>query len=86
MRSSPALILAGLAVLAAGPALAQVSSPGIDSLNATNERLSERSEIRGIEQRQQFQNNETRLNIERNNLLGPSTAPSPGVIVVPGRH
>ena len=80
-----ATLLAGLVLLAASPAMAQ-SRNGIDSLNATNERLSERSEIRGIEQRQQFQNNETRLDVERNNLLGPSTTPSPGVIVVPGRH
>jgi hypothetical protein len=78
-------LLACLVLLAASPAMAQ-SRNGIDSLNATNERLSERSEIRGIEQRQQFQNNETRLDVERNNLLGPSTTPSPGVIVVPGRH
>jgi hypothetical protein len=78
-------LLACLVLLAASPAMAQ-SRNGIDSLNATNERLSERSEIRGIEQRQQFQNNETRLDVERNNLLGPSTTPAPGVIVVPGRH
>jgi hypothetical protein len=80
-----ATLLAGLALLAANPALAQ-SRGGIDSLNATNERLSERSEARSIEQRQQFQNNQTRTDVQRNELLGSTPTPSPGVIVVPGRH
>jgi hypothetical protein len=83
MRSSPAL-LAGLAVLAASPALAQVSSRGVDSLNATNERLSNRSELRGIEQRQQFDTNQSRLQIQRSDLFRPSAPPAP--IVVPGRR
>lgn len=83
MRASHTLLLAGLALLAAGPAFAQ-SSRALDSLNATNERLSTRSEIRGIEQRQQFDTNQNRMQIQRNELFRPS--PSPGVIVVPGRR
>ena len=78
-----ATLLAGLALLAASPALAQ-SRGGIDSLNATNERLSNRSEIRGIEQRQQFQNNQTRMDIQRSDLFRPSAPSAP--IVVPGRR
>jgi hypothetical protein len=84
MRSSAALLLAGLAVLAAGPALAQVSSRGVDSLNDTNERLSTRSELRGIEQRQQFDTNQTRMQIQRSDLFRPSAPAAP--IVVPGRR
>lgn len=80
-----ATFLVGLTLLAASPALAQ-SGGGIDSLNATNERLSNRSEIEGIEQRQQFQNNQTRTDIERSDLFRPSPAPSPGLIVEPGRR
>jgi len=83
MRASRALSLAGLALLIASPAAAQ-SPGGIDGLNATNERLSNRSEIRGIEQRQQFENNQTRMQIQRNELFRPT--PSPGTIAVPGRR
>ena len=83
MRASHTLLLAGLALLAAGPALAQ-SSRALDSLNATNERLSTRSEIRGIEQRQQFDTNQNRMQIQRNELFRPT--PSPGVVVVPGHR
>jgi hypothetical protein len=78
-----ATLLAGLALLAVDPALAQ-SRGSLDSLNETNERLSNRSETRSIEQRQQFENNQTRMDLQRNELLGPT--PSPGVIVVPGRR
>ncbi|MGU3361089.1 hypothetical protein ACLBWX_12210 [Methylobacterium sp. M6A4_1b] len=84
MHRSPALILAGLGVLAAGPALAQVSSRGVDSLNATNERLSNRSELRGIEQRQQFDTNQSRMQIQRSDLFRPSAPVAP--IIVPGRR
>jgi hypothetical protein len=84
MRASPTLLLAALALLAAGPALAQSSNGAINSLNATNDRLSTRSEIRGIEQRQQFNNNQTRMQIERGDLFRPSAPAAP--IVVPGRR
>ena len=83
MRASHTLLLAGLALLAAGPALAQASR-ALDSLNATNERLSTRSEIRGLEQRQQFDTNQNRMQIQRNELFRPT--PSPGVVVVPGHR
>lgn len=82
MRASPAL-LAGLALLAAGPAMAQ-SSRALDSLNATNDRLSNRSEIRGIEQRQQFNDNQMRMQMDRGALFRPSTPAAP--MVVPGRR
>ena len=78
-----AILIAGLVLLTADPVLAQ-SRDSIDSLNATNERLSERSEIRGVEQQQQFRNNETRMDIERSDLFRPTPAPS--VIVEPGRR
>ncbi|KQP38235.1 hypothetical protein ASF49_04235 [Methylobacterium sp. Leaf104] len=84
MHRSPALILAGLALLAAGPALAQSSNGAINSLNATNDRLSTRSEIRGIEQRQQFDSNQTRMQIQRSDLFRPSAPAAP--IIVPGRR
>lgn len=79
-----AFALAAVAPLAAGPAVAQVSSRGADSLNATNERLSNRSELRGIEQRQQFDTNQTRMQIQRSDLFRPSAPPAP--IIVPGRR
>lgn len=82
MRASPAL-LAGLALLAAGPAMAQ-SSRALDSLNATNDRLSNRSEIRGIEQRQQFNDNQMRMQMDRGALFRPSAPAAP--MVVPGRR
>lgn len=84
MRAPHTVLLAGLALLAAVPAFAQSSNGAINSLNATNDRLSTRSEIRGIEQRQQFDTNQTRMQVQRNDLFRPT--PSPGVIVVPGRR
>ena len=78
-----AILIAGLVLLTADPVLAQ-SRDSIDSLNATNERLSERSEIRGVEQQQQFRNNETRMDIERSDLL--RSTPAPSVLVEPGRR
>ncbi|GJD72452.1 hypothetical protein [Methylobacterium goesingense] len=84
MRASPTLFITALALLAAGPALAQSSNGAINSLNATNDRLSNRSEIRGIEQRQQFNSNQTRMQIERGDLFRPNAPAAP--IVVPGRR
>ncbi|KQP88100.1 hypothetical protein ASF60_00465 [Methylobacterium sp. Leaf113] len=83
MLSPRLFFVAGLALLTAGPALAQ-SSRAIDSLNATNDRLSDRSQLRGIEQRQQFDTNQTRMQIQRSDLFRPSAPAAP--IVVPGRR
>jgi TolA-binding protein len=77
MRAGSVLFLALLAVAAACPALAQ-SSPNPNALNNTNERLSNQSQIRGIEQQQQFQNNQTQMQIQRNELFRPVPT-SPGI-------
>lgn len=84
MRAPHTLLVAGLALLGAGPALAQSGNGALNSLNATNDRLSTRSELRSIEQRQQFDTNQTRMQIQRNELFRPT--PSPGVVVVPGHR
>jgi len=79
------LALAGLAVLAAGaaPALAQ-SSANPSSLNTMNDRLATQSQIRGIQNQQQFDNSQTRMQIQRNELFRPEPSAGP-TIVAPRR-
>jgi hypothetical protein len=74
----PAILLA----IAATPAAAQISGNS-NSLNATNDRLSRQSEIRGIRNQQQFENNQIRSQIQRNELFRP--APT-GPIIAPPRR
>ncbi|KQP55169.1 hypothetical protein ASG40_09245 [Methylobacterium sp. Leaf399] len=71
-----------LFLAAASPALAQLSG-NPDSLNATNERLSNQSQIRGIQQQQQFENNQMRMQIQRNDAF--RAAPAPTIVVPPRR-
>ena len=71
-----------LTLAAATPAAAQLSG-NPNSLNNTNERLSNQSEIRGIREQQQFENNQTRMQIQRNQDFQAPAAAAP--IVVP-RH
>lgn len=73
------LALSGLALLAAGPALAQSSAnPG--SLNATNDRLATQSQIRGIQNQQQFDTSQTRMQIQRNELFRPEPSAGPAIV------
>ncbi|HEX8417502.1 MAG TPA: hypothetical protein VF641_07840 [Methylobacterium sp.] len=59
-----------LLAVAAAPAAAQtLNSPS--SSNAVNDRLATQSEIRGIRHQQQFDNNQTRMQIQRNELFRP---------------
>lgn len=74
--------LAALAVATATPASAQLSG-NPNTLNNTNDRLSNQSEIRGIREQQQFENNQTRMQIQRNQDFQAPPAAAP--IVVPRR-
>lgn len=65
-------------LVGAAPASAQTSG-GRDSLNDTNERLSNQSQIRGIQNQQQFENNQTRMQIQRNELFRPGPT-GPGIV------
>lgn len=71
-----------LLMIAVTPAAAQLSDSS-RSLNATNDRLSRQSEIRSIRNQQQFENNQIRSQIQRNELFRP--APS-GPIIAPPRR
>ena len=73
--------LAALALLAAGagPALAQ-SSGNPNTLNNMNERLSTQSQIRGIQNQQQFDNSQNRMQIQRNELFRPEPSAGPAII------
>lgn len=70
-------LLAAPILAAATPALAQtISNP--NALNDTNDRLATQSQIRGVQQQQQFENNQMRMQIQRNEMSRP--APSgPGL-------
>lgn len=70
-----------LLAVAATPAAAQLSG-NPNALNAGNDRMAIQSEIRGIRQQQQFENNQTRMQIQRNELFRP---PPAAPIVVPRR-
>ncbi|KQP41693.1 hypothetical protein [Methylobacterium sp. Leaf106] len=81
MRTSSLSVLS-LAALAGGLALspAMAQSPGTRSLNETNDRLSRQSEIRGVRHQQQFENNQIRMQMQRNEItrpapIGPGIAP-----------
>lgn len=70
-----------LTLAAASPAAAQLSG-NPNSLNNTNDRLSTQSQIRGIREQQQFEHNQTRMQIQRNqDFQAPAAAP----VVVPRR-
>ncbi|MBO1018449.1 hypothetical protein IPV08_00500 [Methylobacterium sp. SD274] len=60
-------VVAGLSL---SPALAQ--SPGTRSLNETNDRLATQSEIRGVRHQQQFENNQIRMQMQRNEVTRPA--------------
>ncbi|MCJ2130158.1 hypothetical protein [Methylobacterium sp. E-045] len=76
-RSLSVLSLAGLAAgLASAPAMAQ--SPGTRSLNETNDRLATQSEIRGVRHQQQFENNQIRMQMQRNEVTRPAPV-GPGI-------
>lgn len=80
MRACSAALLAFAACAAAAPAFAQ-SAANPNALNSMNERMQTQSQIRGIEQQQQFQNNQTQMQIQRNELFQPT--PSAPVVGVP---
>lgn len=82
MRRRLTIALAAFAALAS-PAAAQLSG-NPNSLNATNERLSNQSQIRGIQQQQQFENNQMRMDIQRSDSF--RSAPSPQPIIAPPRR
>ncbi|GJE18328.1 hypothetical protein [Methylobacterium marchantiae] len=83
MRAALFSALSALTVAAGlglSPAMAQ--SPGTRSLNDTNDRLATQSEIRGVRHQQQFENNQIRMQMQRNEVTRPApTGPS----VVPRR-
>ncbi|GJD40428.1 MULTISPECIES: hypothetical protein [Methylobacterium] len=79
MRTRSLSVLS-LAALAAGLAPAMAQSPGTRTLNETNDRLARQSEIRGVRHQQQFENNQIRMQMQRNEItrpapIGPGIAP-----------
>lgn len=80
MRARSAALLALVVSATATTAFAQ-SSANPNALNSMNERMSTQSQIRGVEQQQQFQNNQTQMQIQRNELFQPT--PSGPAAVVP---
>lgn len=81
MRVPPLLTLSALAVLAVSPTYAQ-NSRGQDSLNSTSDRLATQSQLRGIQEQQTFDNNQTRMQIQRNEISRPVP---PTTIIAPRR-
>lgn len=76
-RSALARSLAGVTLLLAAPAGAQVV-PG--NPNAANESLMRQGEIRGLQQGQTSQTNTTRMQIQRERTDRPVRNDGPGVI------
>lgn len=72
-----------LTLAAAMPAAAQLSGNS-NSLNNTNERLSNQNQIQGIREQQQFENNQTRMQIQRNQDFQAPPAAAP-IVVAPRR-
>ncbi|GJE29520.1 hypothetical protein [Methylobacterium organophilum] len=66
----PALLAAAALLAGAGPSLAQISG-GNASSNFTNQSFQNQNQIRGLQQQQTFENNQTRMQIQRNELFGP---------------
>ena len=77
---------AALTLLAGvGPAAAQLSG-GNDSSNLTNQSFQLQNQIRGIERQQTFENNQTRMQIQRNQTFEQQPiGPTGGIIVAPRR-
>ncbi|GJD97061.1 hypothetical protein [Methylobacterium iners] len=63
-----------LGLAAAAPASAQLSN-SVDSLNRSNERMATQNQIRNIENRQQFENNQTRMQLQRSQDFRPPPGP-----------
>jgi len=61
------------------PALAQLSG-GVGSSNAANQSFQLQNQIRGLQQQQTFDTNQTRMQIERNQLYNQPQS-QPGVIL-----
>lgn len=73
-------LLAGVA-----PAAAQLSG-GNDSSNLTNQSFQTQNQIRGVERQQTFENNQTRMQIQRNQSFEPGpVGPTGGIIAAPRR-
>lgn len=70
MRTALSAISMLTVVAGLSPALAQ--SPGTRSLNETNDRLATQSEIRGVRHQQQFENNQIRMQMQRNEVTRPT--------------
>ncbi len=71
----PALSLLAL-VAGLSPSAAQ--SRGANSLNESNERMATQNQIRGIQHQQQFENNQIRMQMQRNEVTRPAPT-GPGI-------
>ena len=86
MRAPIFAALSALTLLAGvAPAAAQLSG-GNDSSNLTNQSFQTQNQIRGIERQQTFENNQTRMQIQRNQSFEPGpSGPTGGIIAGPRR-
>ena len=96
VTESAGLIAPGVAALAGVPSLRAVAvgvapaaaqlSGGNDSSNLTNQSFQTQNQIRGIERQQTFENNQTRMQIQRNQSFEPGPmGPTGGIIAAPRR-